>query len=290
MGNNETGAPLGTVTWEEAVQELRDDPSQAALVRDAYYDDPLSEAAERYRQSAEWAAVRGLLGTSRGRALEIGAGRGIASYALAREGFAVTAIEPDPSLVVGAGAIRSLAADTGTAIEVVQAVGEHLPMPEATFDVVFARAVLHHAKDLRAACREFAKVLKPGGRLIAVREHVISRTEDLQAFHDIHPLHHRYGGEHAYLLSEYQAAIENAGLKIVKTIGPLESPINYAPHDRRSLRQEIARKLAFGTPLHAPIATMMALPMVERVIMALAARVDHRPGRLFSFVAEKPAG
>ena len=45
----------------------------------------------------------------RGQALDVGAGRGIASYALAREGFTVTVLEPDDSHLVGAGAIRSLA-------------------------------------------------------------------------------------------------------------------------------------------------------------------------------------
>ncbi len=31
-------------------------------------------------------------------------------------------------------------------------------------------------------CREFFRVLKPGGRLIAVREHVISSKNDLPVF------------------------------------------------------------------------------------------------------------
>ena len=43
-------------------------------------------------------------------ALDLGAGRGISSYALAREGWQVTALEPDPSMLIGAGAIRSLVA------------------------------------------------------------------------------------------------------------------------------------------------------------------------------------
>ena len=35
-----------------------------------------------------------------GRALDLGAGNGILSYALAREGWSVTAVEPDPSALV----------------------------------------------------------------------------------------------------------------------------------------------------------------------------------------------
>ena len=42
----------------------------------------------------------------------------------------------------------------------------------ALFDVVFARAVLHHTRDLELACREMFRVLRPGGIFVAAREHV----------------------------------------------------------------------------------------------------------------------
>ncbi len=41
---------------------------------------------------------------------------------------------------------------------------------------------------------EFFRVLKPGGRLIAI-ENVISSKNDLPVFLDQHPLHKLYGGE-----------------------------------------------------------------------------------------------
>src|SRR5579862_2301134 len=97
------------LSWEDAVSWLRSQPDKAQLVLECYYDDPPLAAARRYYASGEWQAVRALLGTMRGRALDVGAGRGIASYALARDGFEVTALEPDPSELIGAGAIRALA-------------------------------------------------------------------------------------------------------------------------------------------------------------------------------------
>ena len=273
-------------TWEDAVRWLREQPDSQVLVRDSYYDDPLSAAADRYHASGEWREIRQVLGPAAGRAaLEIGAGRGIASYALAREGFAVTALEPDPSELVGAGAIRNLAAETGLPIEVAQVGSETLPFADASFDVVFARAVLHHVSDLATALAEMARVLKPGGTLLAVREHVISRVEDLPAFLDSHPLHSRYGGERAYLLEEYTAAIEANGFAIERCFGPLGSPINYWPHDKASLHREIAARFDRlpGLPILARAA--LATPLAGDLLMGMAARFDHRPGRLYSFLA-----
>jgi SAM-dependent methyltransferase len=43
-----------------------------------------------------------------------------------------------------------------------------LPFPGECFDIVFAHGVLHHIPDILTAQKEIARVLKPGGRLIAM--------------------------------------------------------------------------------------------------------------------------
>jgi len=276
-------------TWEQAVQWLREQPEQQELVLAAYYDDPLHAAADRYWHSEEWQAIRPLLPPARGQALDVGAGRGIASYALAKEGFAVTALEPDASALVGAQAIRSLAVTSGLPIVVTQEFSERLPFADAQFDVVFARAVLHHTSDLGAACREFLRVLKPGGRLLAVREHVISRPQDLPAFLDLHPLHKLYGGENAFLLPQYKAAIRAAGFRLDTVLAPLESAINYAPYTEVSLRAELATRISYGLPgAKQFVAGLLGVPPLWAVARRLLERVDRRPGRLYSFVAQRP--
>ena len=276
-------------TWEQAVQWLREQPEQRDLVHAAYYDDPLSAAADRYWRSEEWQAIRPLLPPAPGRALDVGAGRGIASYALAKEGFVVTALEPDASALVGAQAIRGLAVTSNLPIEVTQEFSERLPFADAKFDVVFARAVLHHTSDLAAACREFLRVLKPGGRLLAVREHVISRPEDLPAFLELHPLHKLYGGENAFLLPQYEAAIRAAGFQIDTVLAPFESAINYAPYTEASLKAEIALRISRGLPgAKHLLAGLLGVPPLWAVARRLLERVDHRPGRLYSFVARRP--
>ncbi len=273
-------------SWEGAVSWLRSQPDRQELVKAAYYDDPLTEAAERYRSSEEWAEVRRRLGPGRDRrALDIGAGRGIASYALARDGFTVSALEPDPSALVGAAAIRSLAAEAGLIVNVVEEFSERLPFEDAAFDVVFARAVLHHTSDLAQACSEFFRVLKPGGRFVAVREHVISTQDDLPAFLDIHPLHNLYGGENAFLLQQYRDAIVAAGFRLTEELTPLGSPINYSPMTGPGLKDEIAARMGrlgkFARPL-------FDLPGGWPLARAALTRIDHRPGRLYSFICDKP--
>lgn len=273
-------------SWEEAVAWLRGQPDQSRLVADCYYDDPLIDAAERYWRSEEWEAVRDRLAGRTGSALDIGAGRGIASYALAREGFAVTALEPDPSALVGAAAIRALAAESALPIQVVEEFSERLPFADGSFDVVFARAVLHHTRDLEAACREFFRVLKPGGLFLAIREHVISSPADLPRFLELHPLHRLYGGEHAFPLKDYVAALERAGFAKPDIVSPWRSPLNFAPYTLETLKDELAQRVARRLPgLGRVTRGLLDVPGAWPLLRAILERVDHRPGRLYSFVA-----
>jgi SAM-dependent methyltransferase len=279
-------ADHSSLSWEQAVQWLRHQPDKAQLVADCYYDDPLLAAAERYWSSDEWRAARVVFSDRSGAALDVGAGRGIASYALAKDGFVVTALEPNPSALVGAAAIRGLAAESGVSINVCEEFSERLPFESNSFDVVFARAVLHHTSDLASACAEFQRVLKPGGVMLAVREHVISNKADLPAFFDIHPLHHLYGGENAFLLAEYKAAIEQAGFVDLQVISPWHSPINFAPYSLNSLQQAIAAKAG---PLGSVVAGLLKVPGIWPLARNVLAASDRRPGRLYSFVASKPS-
>ncbi len=274
-------------SWEDAVQWLVAQPEQQDLVKACYYDQPLQVAADRYWQSAEWQALRNMIPPSPGEALDIGAGNGISSYAMAKDGWQVSALEPDPSAVVGGGAIAKLAQDNQLPITVTQEFGEQLPFEDKSFDFVFARQVLHHARDLDQLCREIHRVLKPGGVFIAVRDHVISKPKDLPIFLDIHPLHNLYGGENAFLLKQYVDAIQATGLSLNHIIKPFESIINYGPRSHAELQsdfQQRFRRLPLGSVLTQIFLGDRTFPLFLKALSYF----DQRPGRLYSFVTHKP--
>jgi SAM-dependent methyltransferase len=266
------------LTWEDAVLWLRKQPEQTELVRDCFYDDPLRESAERYYQSSEWKAVQNFLTVVvRGDALDLGAGRGISSYALARDGWRVTALEPDKSTVVGAGAIRMLANETNLDITVIEEWGERLPCADKSFDLVYARQALHHARNLEVLCKEAYRVLRPGGMFLAAREHVISKKDDLQTFLDTHPLHRLYGGEHAYLSAEYINAIVQAGIEINHVLNPLQSDINLFPDSRMSFKKRLSARVKWPWP-----------HLIPDALLTLMGALIRTPGRLYSFIGRKP--
>jgi SAM-dependent methyltransferase len=272
-------------TWEDAVAWLISQPEQQEIVKACYYDTPLKSAADRYWLSSEWQAIREFLPAASGMALDIGAGNGIASYALAKDGWQVAALEPDASNLVGVGAIRQLASESNLPIEVVQEFGEQLPFPDAHFNVVVARQVLHHARDLPQLCREICRVLKPGGVFIAARDHVIANKADLPKFLDSHPLHKLYGGEHAYLRSEYLAAIESSNLKVTRVLDAFDSPINYSPHTPTTLKQELANRL--NLPVVGIFTSILLSNAVFPSTLKLLSKLDRRPGRAISFICHK---
>jgi ubiquinone/menaquinone biosynthesis C-methylase UbiE len=209
-------------------------------------------------------------------------GKPLPSFAFAKAGCHTIALEPDPSALVGAGAIRSLSEATNIPIEIVQSYGETLPFDDNTFDIVYGRAVMHHARDLNQFCKEVARVLKPGGVFIGTREHVISKQEDIDQFLDGHALHKFYGGENAFLLSEYTAAITGANLQLKKTIAPSASVINFAP---ATIAEFQAQKTQALSRFVGPFANLKAL---QNLYIAYCDNKSNSPGRHYSFLGVKP--
>jgi SAM-dependent methyltransferase len=141
--------------------------------------------------------------------------------------------------------------------------------------LVHCRQVLHHAQDLSQLCRELGRVLRPGGTFIATREHVISHVKDKDAFLAGHALHQLYGGENAYLLNEYLAAIRAGGIALTSVLNPFESDINLYPDTVEDMKRRIATKLS------------VPMMLVPGFILGWLGSLSNAPGRLFTFVGHK---
>jgi 2-polyprenyl-3-methyl-5-hydroxy-6-metoxy-1,4-benzoquinol methylase len=274
------------LTLDEAILELRRDKRMTDLVRDAYLGDDVLECGERFLHSPEFAATWGLVGwkAQGGVVLDVGAGRGIASYAFARSGVtSVMAVEPDPSAIVGCGSLRQLC--RGLPVEIVTATGEELPVATGSVDVVYARQVLHHIGDLKTALGHFARALRTGGLLLAAREHVVDSQEELQAFLAAHPVHQLAGGEHAWSARVYKDAIKGAGLTLLAEFGPWESIINAFPAISSNLElrhyPRILLQRRFGRLGHLA----GRIPGVESLLKSRWPK--PLPGRMHSFLAIK---
>ena len=97
-----------------------------------------------------------------GDALEIGAGTGYFTLNLAQLGL----IERPTATDISAGMLETLAATAsvlGLDVTTLRTEAEELPFEDASFDLVFGHAVLHHVPDLSRAFAEFHRVLRPGG-------------------------------------------------------------------------------------------------------------------------------
>ena len=96
------------------------------------------------------------------RALEIGAGTGYCSLNLLLAGALENVVCTD----ISSGMLVQLsesAQQLGLTVQTVVTDGERLPFTDASFDLVFGHAVLHHLPDLPQAFAEFMRVLEPGG-------------------------------------------------------------------------------------------------------------------------------
>ena len=104
------------------------------------------------------------------RVLDVGCGTGVltrlAAATVGPSGH-VVGIDPSPGMI---GVARVNAAQTNSRAEFKLAVIERLPFEDGSFDVVLSSCMLHHlpAELKHEGLREVRRMLKPGGRFVAV--------------------------------------------------------------------------------------------------------------------------
>jgi ubiquinone/menaquinone biosynthesis C-methylase UbiE len=146
--------------------------------------------------------------------LDVGCGTGTLAIAAARllgPTGKVTGIDAAPEMVAAA---RRKALRYGVEAEFHEAPAQALPFEDEAFDVVTSTLMLHHMPrpDREASAREIARVLKPGGRLLAVDFATSSQTQG-GLFHRLH----RHG---RVKLSDIVDLTTGAGLTLVES-GPV---------------------------------------------------------------------
>ena len=125
--------------------------------------------------------------------LDAGVGTGALSLALARVArcpFRLNAVDISPEMLARAGDALKAA---GLAVSLRRADVRALPFADDTFDMVLAGHVLEHLPDPPAALAEMARVLKPGGLLIAC----LTRRSMLGAYIQLKWRTHRVSGREA---------------------------------------------------------------------------------------------
>jgi SAM-dependent methyltransferase len=134
------------VQWEYASEERLRTRNEAyrRLVRGLHAEDVAFEAVAEVSPS---------------RVLEVGCGMGEFAERVARE------LSADVVAVDISGRMVELTAARGIDASVADV--QALPFEDAEFDVAVANWVLYHARDVDLAIRELARVLRPGGRLVA---------------------------------------------------------------------------------------------------------------------------
>jgi len=259
------------MTWEEVIIEIRKKPEYKDLVEKAYFEENLQINVERFKRSEEFAETLALIHKFANgnplKLLDVGAGNGISSISFAQKGFEVKAVEPDKSETIGNGAILKLKDQLKLDnISVVEAYGEELPFPDNCFDVVYVRQAMHHAHNLDKFIRECSRLLKKGGLLFTVRDHVIFNAKDKKWFLKSHPLHKFYGGENAFTEKEYVEAMEKSGLEIKKIFRHFDSVINYFPlskSDKEALPQK--RKLELQIKFKKQLGPFANFPLIKQL-------------------------
>ncbi len=112
-----------------------------------------------YPAAAIDAVVEGLGPAERTRAADVGAGTGISARLVAERGVRVIAIEPNAEMRAAAGAHPDIEWRDGTA--------ERTGLEDESLDLLLCAQAFHWF-DAPKALREFARVLRPGGRLALV--------------------------------------------------------------------------------------------------------------------------
>jgi len=173
--------------------------------------------------------------------LEVGGGEGeLAARMRDKIGASVTFLDQSERMVEVARA-RGLDAHLGDV--------QHLPFADASFDTVVAAWMLYHVQDIDRALAEIARVLEPGGALVAVTNSLRHLAELRELIGPIQPnFEHQFHAENGEaLLRRHFAGVERIDTEVKVTV-----------RDRAKL---VAYQQSLSTPAR-PVPDDVELPFI----------------------------
>lgn len=154
------------------------------------------------------------------RVLEVGGGPGELAERMQKElGAEVSFVDISPRMV-------ELARERGVDAQVGDV--QSLPFEDGVFDTVVAAWMLYHVPDLDRGLAEIARVLRPGGALVAVTNSVqhLREFRELIAYPDaLRETFNRENGED--LLSKHFAQVERLDLELAVTVRDRQALVDY---------------------------------------------------------------
>jgi ubiquinone/menaquinone biosynthesis C-methylase UbiE len=214
-------------------------------------DDVAANVAAWTRKNAEYldgGAYRvpeselGILGDVAGLdVVELGCGTAFFAARLARLGARVVGVDPTPSQLETA---RRMMAQTGIEFPLVEAPGESVPLPDASFDLALSEHGAATWADPASWLPEAARLLRPGGRLVFVHGTPLAYIcfpETGEITTELHRSYFELGGrivwedgeggvEHQLTHGGWIEALRDAGFEIERLI-ELQAPPHAVTHE-----------------------------------------------------------
>ena len=145
------------------------------------------------------------------RVLEVGASFTWGAWRFAQKGCRVVALDITEYLH----AADLYMEHDGAYYDRVMADMSQLPFKDGSFDLVFSHSVVHHCKDLKKLFSEFCRVLKPGGRLVALHECSFGLLEDKSGKALKEAIDEGFN-ENAYTVPQWTKGIRDGGFRHVR--------------------------------------------------------------------------
>lgn len=192
-------------------------------------------SADEAGRSPQDVALLALSDMSPRRVLEVGSGKGSLAIRIGEAtGCQVVGLDSSAAMVT---------ASTALGVETILGDVRHLPFPNGSFDAVVAAWMLYHVSPLDQGLSELARVLRPGGRLIAItngRAHLEELWSAVGADHEEPGFSLENGADH---LLPYFTEIQRHDTPTHATFSHRDSAARYL---RSVDRSDLANRLPFS--------------------------------------------